>query len=339
MKKEDIVYLFSMMVSKWINFGKKPLSKSFQKILIVKLDEIGDLVNSLHVFSLLKSKYPEAELTLLCKPFNINLLKNDPFLTHVVSDIQHLTGNYDLIVELRGDISTIKYALKNSPDYRIDRATVRWKNKFSGGHPHEVETNFQILEPLNISRPAKFELNLYPSQNDKIVVNNYLKEKDIVSFAVIHVGARRALKRWNILNFQILVKELSRHKKLQIVFVGDKDDDLIIKEIQKNVGIKTYSVAGIFTLLQVSVLCNLSKIFIGNDSGPLHIAKASDAAVIGLFGPGAPTTFYPYGERASYIHHVLSCNPCDQIHCVRPEYTCMDMISINEVMEKVNLYC
>ena len=69
MKKEDFIYASSVVCSKWINKRKDPKGKEYHKILIIKLDEIGDMVNTLHVFELLKKEYPNAEITLWCKSF------------------------------------------------------------------------------------------------------------------------------------------------------------------------------------------------------------------------------------------------------------------------------
>jgi ADP-heptose:LPS heptosyltransferase len=45
--------------------------------------------------------------------------------------------------------------------------------------------------------------------------------------------------------------------------------------------------------------------------------------------------FYPWGKRTAVIHHILECNPCDQIHCVHPDNTCMQRIQLQEVVKKV----
>ena len=335
MKKEKIIYFLSMMLSRLINLGKKPEKLNFQKILIIKLDEIGDVVNSLHVFYLLKNKYPKAEVTLLCKPFIGNLIKNDPSINKIVYTVADLESKYNLIADLRGNFETLKYEIKHPPDFRIDRARVRWNNKMKGGHPHEVETNFQILLPLKIDRSLNFELKLFPSDEDKFVAEEFMQKNELTNFILFHTGARRMLRRWSEKNFSRLALELKEKHKLDIIFVGDDSDVEVIKSIQKDFNFVTFSIAGKFTLLQFSALCNKAKLFIGNESGPLHIAAASSVPAVGLFGPGEPITFYPYGKKTTFIHHVLECNPCDQIHCVRPESPCIDLITQVEVMEKV----
>ena len=88
-------------------------------------------------------------------------------------------------------------------------------------------------------------------------------------------------------------------------------------------------------LMHFAALAARSQLFVGTDSGPMHIAAAVGARVVGLFGPGSPELFAPVGPRATYIHHKLHCNPCDQVHCVYPENTCMQRITVEEVLGKM----
>ena len=72
----------------------------------------------------------------------------------------------------------------------------------------------------------------------------------------------------------------------------------------------------------------------GNDSGPLHIATAMGTASLGLYGPGDPI-FHPRKENATFIHHILECNPCDQVHCKYKSFPCIQRITEGEVKDKI----
>src|SRR5688572_18218399 len=141
MKKEDFIYASSVLSTKWINKFKKPENLAFHKILIIKLDEIGDMVNAVHVFSLLKKEYPNAEITLWCKPFLIPLLSSDVHINRFITGKSELEKKYDLIVDLRGSFESNWYALTHQPKYRLDRGSIRLRNKLNGGQLHEVITN------------------------------------------------------------------------------------------------------------------------------------------------------------------------------------------------------
>lgn len=334
---EKLVFLLSLLTSKLLNGFTNPKSIRPKRILIVKLDEIGDMVNTVHVFELLKKQYPTAEITVWCKPFCKKLIENDPHLYKVVTAAQELSGRYDLIADLRGTFQTIAIAWKNLPRYRVDRGTIRLRNKLAGGHPHEVSTNYQIIEPLlHPAREVKeLTLQLYPSQEAIAKAASFIQDCQLGRFAVIHMGARRELRRWPAQQFVALANYLQQEKKLALVFAGDQSDLALIEQVQQALSFATYTTAQQLNLMEFAAVLQQASLFVGNESGPLHIAAAMQVPVVGLFGPGEPTTFYPYGAKSRYVHHVLECNPCDQIHCVHPDAPCIQRITLAEVVEKI----
>ncbi len=148
MSSEKALYFCNILVSRLINSGKSARSIQPDKILCVKLDEIGDMVTALGVFSQLNEAFPSAEITVLCKPFAGSLLVNNPYVSRVIYDINDWNTSFDLVVELRGDWNTLLRCLnyKYWPQYRLDRGWVRLKQR--GNQPHESVTNNRIIEPI-----------------------------------------------------------------------------------------------------------------------------------------------------------------------------------------------
>jgi len=337
MKKEDFIYASSICCSTWINGFKKPQSLHVARILIVKLDEIGDMVNAVPVFQELKKKYPAASQTLWCKPFVKSLMEPMPAIDHIVLSTKELSGKYDLIIELRGTFESIGYALLHPPQYRLDRASIRLKNKLNKGvHPHEVFTNLQIIAPLLNEIPSEPSILLSFSPSDENIAQQFLVQNQINRFAVLHCGARKKLRQWKEANFIQAANYLKKEHALDIIFAGDETDIPMVSRMQAALDFRSYSVAGHFSLSAFGALCKQAQVFLGNESGPLHIAAASGCSVLGLFGPGEPKVFYPWGAKAHYLHEVLECNPCNQINCKYPNNTCMDRISVAAVQKKLN---
>ena len=337
MKKEDFIYASSICCSTWINGFKKPQSLHVARILIVKLDEIGDMVNAVPVFQELKKKYPAASQTLWCKPFVKSLMEPMAAIDHIVLSTKELSGKYDLIIELRGTFESIGYALLHPPQYRLDRASIRLKNKLNKGvHPHEVFTNLQIIAPLLNEIPSEPSILLSFTESDENIAQLFLVQNQINRFAVFHCGARKKLRQWKEANFIQAAVYLKKMHSLDIIFAGDETDIPMISRMQAALDFKSYSVANSFSLPAFGALCKQAQVFLGNESGPLHIAAASGCSVLGLFGPGEPKVFYPWGAKAHFLHEVLECNPCDQINCKYPNNTCMDRISVAAVQKKLN---
>lgn len=329
---EKIRYTLSVLLSKFINGKKKPADLTVKKILVFKEDEIGDLCYTLHVFSMLKAQYPQAHVTLLCKPFAISLTQSNPAIDVTTSNYNDLTGDYEVIIDLRGSWSSFGYTLKHLPQYRLDRATVRLANKRKGKHPHEVLTNLQIISPIIQPEHQHTQPRIYLAEVNKNKAEQFIIDNNLKGFAVLHTGARKALRKWN--QFDVLATYLHQ-KGLDVVFAGDKSDKADILMWQNKLNFTTYSIAGIFNLADFAALVGKARIYIGNESGPLHIAAVSNTPSIGLFGPGEPEVFYPWGAHTKAIHHILPCNPCGQNKCVQ-QTPCIELITMQEVIKEIN---
>ncbi len=323
----------SLLLSKVINRNKPLHAISPKKILVIKLDEIGDMCYALHVFDMLKMQFPAAETTLICRPFAVSLLNDCPFIDKIVTHFDDLTEHYDVIIDLRGNWRSIYFALTHWPKIRLDRGTVRFANMKKGKHPHEVITNLEIVAPIISAVNQHTTPKIYTSASSQKTVADYLQQHGIKGFALLHTGARRALRKWD--KFHLLSAYLKNELRLDIIFIGDKNDVTEVNLWQQKIPFTTYSTAGMFNLSEFTALASHATLFIGNESGPLHIASVSQTPSIGLFGPGEPFVFYPWGEHTKYVHHVLPCNPCGQITCVHPDNTCMNRIELAEVIEQI----
>jgi ADP-heptose:LPS heptosyltransferase len=329
--REKLLYLCSMSLSKVMHTAQLETLQP-KRILCIRQDEIGDMCYTLHVFDMLHAQYPEAEITLLCKPFAITLLNNHPAITHLTSNFSDLERHYDIIIDLRGSWRSLWFAITHWPKLRLDRATVRYQNSLTGKHPHEVLTNLQVVAPLITPPLQHTNPRIYASAADRKKAADFLVDHNIGNFAVIHAGARKTLRKWN---GYVQLATYLKQRGLDIIFTGDRSEVSEIKNLQQQLAFDTYSVAGLFNLTELSALVSLSKLFVGNESGPLHIAAVSGAPSLGLYGPGEPHVFYPWGKHTAVIHHILECNPCDQITCVHPQNTCMQRIQLQEVVDKV----
>jgi ADP-heptose:LPS heptosyltransferase len=304
-------------------------TKPINSLLVIKWDEIGDMATSTHVFELLKIKYPDSQLTVLCKPFVKPLIQNDPFVNHIVCELETIRKTkFDVVVELRGTWQTLLWAVFNRPLVRVSRALVRFKNR--GNQPHEVLTNYQIISHL-VGETDLISPKLYYSNEDIKAVDVFLENHQCSHFVLFHVGARKKLRQWNKDRFAFVADKIILEHQLAVVFIGTQEDEEDIAEIQSSMKHKSISFTQNCSLSMLSYLCSKSQMFIGNESGPIHISACFSSPIIGLYGPGVPYVFYPYSKNAKVFHHVVKCNPCDQVHCVTPEKPCISLIEAAEV--------
>jgi ADP-heptose:LPS heptosyltransferase len=397
------------------NHSGVAMKSSVKSILVVKWDEIGDMAAAVHVFGTLKSAYPDAKLTVLCKPFVASLIAGDPAVDAVITDIEDWRERYDLVVELRGTWKTLwkSLALQTMPKYRVDRGWVRFLQR--GDQPHEVVTNERIIRPLLGEGQPIAKRVLYPSDEeiaaaqvwsdwalsgegsagnhtsvilntgqlndrgdsltaaplesdhvnigeDEVVgdINSVGNTPDIETgeqldssfnqaegektdsaefrgYAILHTGARRELRRWPLDRFVVLSKWLLQEKKLVSIWVGTSDEEHQLDEAFAlgAVGKKWVAPEG-SSLLSFYAFIASSKLYVGNESGPLQLADIAEIPMVAIYGPGVPDVFYPRSARSRVLHEVLNCNPCDQIHCVRPSDRCIDRIGLAAVQLAVN---
>jgi ADP-heptose:LPS heptosyltransferase len=385
---EKHLYFCNILVSRWVNalgLGQGRLKSGFvsgvnvdpsasgaihsvvaiqssiKSILVVKWDEIGDMAAAVHVFGTLKLAYPDAKITVLCKPFVASLIAGDPAVDEVITSIEDWQERYDLLVELRGTWKTLwkSLALRTMPKYRVDRGWVRFLQR--GDQPHEVVTNERIIRPLLGKGEPIAKRALYPSaaeiaqaqewsdwalsgeggaQVDPSFNQSEGKETDsaeFIGYAILHTGARRELRRWPLERFVILSKWLLKEKNLMPIWVGTSDEEHQLDEafVLGAAGKKWVAPEG-SSLLSFYAFIASSKLYAGNESGPLQLADIAEIPLVAIYGPGVPDVFYPMSAQSRVLHEVLDCNPCDQIHCVRPSDRCIDRIGLASVQLAVS---
>lgn len=331
---EQWLYFFNILVSRWVNSGKDIGRYTPSKILCVKWDEIGDMTACTHVFSLLKKRFPGSEIHVLTKKYSAALIENHPDINRVLTDINEWNSRYDFVIELRGTWRTLFRTFRYYPRIRLDRGIVRLKHR--GKQLHETLTNYEIILPVLGGLPYE-KPRLFPSENNRKKAARFLESHQISAFALIHPGARRELRRWTPAGFSEIADFLHAEKKLSVIFTGTAEEHGQIQAIIDRMKAPAIILPSDFSLLDLAALMERADLFIGNESGPLQIADVMGVPLTGLFGPGVKDVFYPQNPHARVLHHVLDCNPCDQIHCVRPENPCMNLITAEEVKSAVDM--
>ncbi len=331
-KQEKLLFIFNVILEK-VFFNHKKINKKIKSILLIKLDEIGDMAASTHIFESLKKEFPNSQITVLCKSFNNNLIENDPNVNKIINKIEDWNQHYNLILEMRGNWKTFFKTFKYFPKYRKSRALVRFKNK--GNQLHEYDTNISIIENL-VSKENIIHLpKLYSSPLDLDHFNHWKKNNEIKKFVIFHIGARRKLRQWDVNNYVACAQFIKEKFNYDIVWAGGIEDVEEIEKTKQLLSFKTFNIASFFSLSSFVLFCKNAQLYIGNESGPLQIAATTQTPIIALFGPGVPHVFYPKGSKVKIFHPILECNPCDQINCKYKENPCINRTNLESVLQEV----
>jgi len=307
------------------------------KVLFITSTRIGDAVLSTSILNYIKNKFPHTSLyiatgisaSLLFKNFNnvkkTFILKKKFFKIHWLKLwYQTFFNKWDIVIDLRGSVISYflfkkkKYVYKpiNKNIHRLDELALLMKKKYL---------------PLPSIPVLKKDI--------KKISKDFLKLKNSIA---IGASANWPAKIWPSKNFVKLIKMILKEKKFgkkkSIVFFGSSKDlkntEKIIKHFKER---RVKNFCGKLNLIEVAVYLKKCKIFIGNDSGLMHIASACGIPTLGLFGPSLESRYAPKGNNAHYIRTKKTFNQLTGAKNFdwNTKKNLMNSLSVNSVFKKI----
>jgi predicted lipopolysaccharide heptosyltransferase III len=368
---EYLLLICSAVVSVLVNLASRRLPhKVPERILVVKLDHIGDVLLATPALRALRETHPEGEIDALVAPGSEAILAGNSTLNRVFlydsprfrrkSDAAGAAPapratldsvarrRYTTVVELRGDWRTLALPFRVGAARRVDRGTARlraWIERRARGAKarrplHEVETNLEVVRPLLRGGPPvapRVEMEVpseaAASMRRKLEGAGVDLRSPIVC---IHPGAAWRPRAWRSERFAKVAEWVRERCGARVVVLGsaeERDIEGALRAACSGMGITW--LFGALTLPEVAALFDEARLLIGNDSGLAHVAAARGLPSIVLFGPQDPARFRPWSEKTIVLHHRVPCFPCPQTVCVRPENPCVNLIEVGEVEAKV----
>ena len=151
---------------------------------------------------------------------------------------------------------------------------------------------------------------------------------------VMNPSARWASKRWSAAGFAELADGLVRGRGAVVVFTGSEADRAVVEQVRGMMRERSVDLSGKTSIGQLVALLRRAKLWVGNDSGPMHLAAAVGTRVLAFFGPTNPVRTGPYGEagRCVVLRTKEECAPCYRRECRRRH--CMEGIDAGEAMRE-----
>ena len=153
-----------------------------------------------------------------------------------------------------------------------------------------------------------------------------LKHSD---FAVLHPFTSWSTKNWPLKKYKRLTDRFVNDHQLKVIFTGSKADRIPIEKITDNNN-NIINLAGEINLLELAYLFSKASLFVGGDTGPMHLAAARRIPVIALMGPTNPSRNGPYGDNNVVIQKNIDCTNCWNKNCDK-QNQCMELITVDEV--------
>jgi heptosyltransferase I len=157
------------------------------------------------------------------------------------------------------------------------------------------------------------------------------------SYVTIHPFSGWEYRTWDLDEYVELARRIVRSTDLEVVFVVPRAEYPQVTLLRSRIeGIPGVRMAEVETLEETARIVVGSRFYVGNDSGPLHLASMLGVPAVGLFGPAPPEITAPRSEMNAYLYRRVECSPCDQRTCLRPGDSCMHQIAVDDVTAAVH---
>jgi len=344
------------------------------KILLVRLRQIGDVVFTTPAIRALRERFPDAHLSYLVEPAAAPVVEHNPALNQVIV-ARRRTGLAGLRDDLRLGRQLRQQAYDVAIDFHggpraslltwLSRAQVRigyeiigrgWMYTRRVPRPrelrprHSVENQWDLLASLGVepSSGERFPVEMAPDVEAMRSITGRLAEAGVGSderLIVIHVSAGNPFRRWPIASFgEVAASFVERHPDTRIIVTsGPSEPEASAQVIADARGrLKPEDrhrvlSCGDFSLLELRALADRAVLYIGGDSGPMHIAATSRVPMVSLYAPTLPARSAPWRSQSLRSAAVevsgLECRPCDQRVCIPGDFRCLARIEPHQVIE------
>lgn len=208
---------------------------------------------------------------------------------------------------------------------------------------NRAEHYLDLLCRVGVKDTANDGNKLYSTAEDRrwtsdFWTKNFLANKTVVAIApggAVNPGMSQLAKRWPAKRYAEVINRLTDKPSVRILFVGGPSDQSVISEIIEQLPPSkrpmVTSTAGATNIHQTAELIAKASLFIGNDSGTIHIASTTKTPIIGLYGPTNPIVDGSYKTKGVNLFHKTSFSPCYTLDCTGHK-PCIEEITIDEVV-------
>ena len=339
------------------------------KILIVRLRLIGDVVFTTPLLGALRRAYPDARIAYLVEPDAAPVVQNSPHLDEVivaprtrglgrvVDDIalarRLRRERFDLVLDLHGGPRSAWLTWASGARERIgyDIAGRRWMYTRIVHRPRELRPRHSVLNQWDLLEAIRGWKGDAPDETrDRVemaldaTADARMRARlrragveDAHELVVMHVSAGNPFRRWPEAFFAETAAALAAGTpRRRLVFSSGPSDraaaSRIAEDARRRLGADADRIIdlGEFDLQELRALIGRSRLFVGGDTGPLHIAAATSTPIVGIYGPTLAARSAPWRPASvptfSIQRDDLPCRPCDQRVCAPGDFRCLTQL-------------
>ncbi len=343
------------------------------RLLLVRLRQIGDVVFTTPAISALRDHFQNCHITYVVEPAAAAVVEGHPAIDELivaprtrgtaafVSDlglVRRLRAQrFDIAIDFHGGPRASLLTWLSSARVRVGyevmgRAwmyTRRVKRPRALRPRHSVENQWDLLSALGVPPP---DPERYPvvmpvdrraaDDVDARLAGAGVAQSDHV--IVLHVSAGNPFRRWPVSSFAEVTATLAAGgERRRIVVTSGPSEAAAASDVIETARAALppdararVLVCGEFTLAELRALLERAVLYVGGDSGPMHIAATSRVPMVSLYGPTLPARSAPWrpAEYPSETVEILGlpCRPCDQRVCQPGDFRCLGSIAPSQVL-------
>jgi len=289
------------------------------RILIVRLSAIGDAIQTMPVACALRERFPDAFLAWAVETRAAALLRGHEALDELIELPRGWLKSPGGMWRLRRRLRDLRFDVTIDVQSLTKSAVLAWlsgaKRRIGFGNPggrelskwfnnqrvdpkttHVVDRYLELLRPLGVESPAvRFQVPEHEA--DRVAAERIIGELGIgAGFAIVNPGAGWPSKLWPAERYAAVARHLgnARHLPTLVAWAGQAERAMAD---QIAAGGSMVSIAPPTALPELAALARRAKLFIGADTGPLHLAAAVGTPCVGLYGPWPAARHGPYGPQ------------------------------------------
>ncbi|HTV57230.1 MAG TPA: lipopolysaccharide heptosyltransferase I [Terriglobia bacterium] len=302
------------------------MTNSHPNYLVIRLSSIGDIVHALPAVSALGETFPWARITWVIEDRYARLLQGNPFVSRVItvdtlgwrnhlaardtwarilSTIRRLRDSeFDAVLDFQGLVKSGVIARLCRSRSRVGFASPWLKEAMAAsfynqrvhatGAKHAIQENLALVASLGAHSSA-WRFPLPCSQGDKEYIDQLLARGGVAEFMILNPGGGWVRKRWPPAYYAELIRRLGPIFSGSFILTGSASEADVIRKIVIASGSAR---ARYFptSIEQFIALARSAKLFVGGDTGPLHLAAALGAPIVALYGPTDPARNGPFSQ-------------------------------------------
>jgi len=323
-----------------------------KKILMRGPNWVGDSVLAIPAMKAVRAKFPEAEITLLVRPWVAGVFKEAPFIDHLWSEPRpagmgdwiRIAGGirrkrFDLALLFPNSFESAAMMFLGRVPQRVGYATDArgWllTNSLKAGRKgrHQVHYYLDLAVALSadVDRPS---IEIEASAEEKAQAGSLLLSEGIPQgrhFLVLNPGAAYgSAKRWSEEGFAEAGDTLAEEFGLDVAIVGSEVERSIAERIKQRMRSRVAVLNGKTSLETLIGVISRSSLVLTNDSGPMHVAAALGVPTVAIFGATDDAVTGPFGSRTRVVKEPVECSPCMLRECPI-DHRCMVRVAAEAV--------